>query len=509
MKRAEKTKYSFGIKGRIVLYFTAFVLLMLVIIFVVQIALVRSFYSRTRLRELDKISSMLSDCAGSDNMEERAYSLAANYKICVLIFETGSIGNGSETVSVESSPVCIIHHLPDNILEQYYEKALANGGKTVDTFGMYRPDGTDDAPEPSKGSIGRHGGLIKAVSVNIADGADGKKYVVFVDSEFTPYKTVDSLITYQFIWLSGLIIIFAVIAAALFSVNISKPLTEMNEAAKKLAKGDYETGFKPKGYRETIELAETLNYAAEEIRRSDALQKELVANVSHDLRTPLTMISGYAEVMRDIPGENTPENVQVIIDEAGHLTDLVNDMLDLSKIEAGTKKPEKTVFNLTEAIGEVIDRYSRFSLHDSFDICFEADGDVSVCADKTMIIQTVYNLVNNAINYAGDNKMVTVRQKLLRDAEDNAGQMTGKSCVRISVTDYGEGIPPEKLRDIWERYYKVDRSHKRAHVGTGLGLSIVKNNLQLHGARYGVESTLGKGSTFWFELETVADKENS
>ena len=111
-----------------------------------------------------------------------------------------------------------------------------------------------------------------------------------------------------------------------------------------------------------------------------------------------------------------------------------------------------------------------------------------VVADPLKISQVVYNLVNNAVNYAGEDKTVSLRQELR------------EGWVRVSVTDTGEGIPADKLGDIWDRYYKVDREHRRAQVGTGLGLSIVKNVLDLHGGAYGVISQVGKGSTFWFEL---------
>ena len=111
-----------------------------------------------------------------------------------------------------------------------------------------------------------------------------------------------------------------------------------------------------------------------------------------------------------------------------------------------------------------------------------------VYADELKISQVIYNLVNNAVTYCGADKTVTLRQTVQGGA------------VRISVSDTGEGIPADRLQDIWERYYKVDKEHKRAQVGTGLGLSIVRNILEMHGGAYGVESVLGQGSTFWFEL---------
>ena len=203
------------------------------------------------------------------------------------------------------------------------------------------------------------------------------------------------------------------------------------------------------------------------------------------------MITGYSEVMRDIPGENTAENVQVIIDESTRLTELVNDLLDLSKIQAGTVRFEKTVFDLTETVRATMQRYRKLIHHDGFKIEFFSDENVLIEADKTRMLQVVYNLINNALNYSGDDKLVHVRQTVA----------DGK--VRISVTDYGEGIAQEDIPQIWDRYYKVDKTHKRAVIGTGLGLSIVKGILEAHNAAYGVESEVGAGSTFWFELPIV------
>ena len=280
-----------------------------------------------------------------------------------------------------------------------------------------------------------------------------------------------------------------VLLALVIARRISRPLAEINESAKALAEGDYAIRFGEQGAREVRELARTLNYAAGELSKVEGLRRDLLANVSHDLRTPLTMIKGYSEVMRDLPGENTPENVQIIIDEAERLTNLVNDLLDLSKLEAGVLPLEKTRFNLTESIRGILHRYDKLA---DYQFPFLYREEVWVDADELKISQVVYNLVNNAITYSGKDKTITLRQELWQ----------GK--VRVSVTDTGEGIPQEKLKDIWERYYKVDKEHKRAQMGSGLGLSIVKNILDMHGGTYGVTSTLGQGSTFWFELPLAA-----
>ena len=185
------------------------------------------------------------------------------------------------------------------------------------------------------------------------------------------------------------------------------------------------------------------------------------------------MITGYGEVMRDLPGENTPENIQIIIDEASRLSTLVNDLLDLSKLQSGALQAEKKEFCLTDSIREIFSRYSKLVEQDGYNIIFEAKENVYINADELRISQVVYNLVNNAVNHVGEDKTVIVTQSVSR----------GKVLI--------------------ERYYKVDKEHRRGVIGSGLGLSIVKSILDTHNARYGVRSTPGKGSTFWFEIGVV------
>lgn len=244
-------------------------------------------------------------------------------------------------------------------------------------------------------------------------------------------------------------------------------------------------------------MSATLNYTVNELTKSERLQRELIANVSHDLRTPLTMITAYAEVMRDLPGENTPENVQVIIDEAKRLTGLVNDLLDISKLQAGVSEIKMAEYNLTNGVKAVMDRYAKLVEQQGYKIIFCYDQEVWVEADEFKIYQVLYNLVNNAVNYTGEDKTVTVSQVV------NGG------IVRIEVRDTGEGIAQDQLENVWDRYYKIDKNHKRAVMGTGLGLSIVKNILKQHDARYGVKSKPGQGSTFWFELKTIHHNEEN
>jgi len=244
-----------------------------------------------------------------------------------------------------------------------------------------------------------------------------------------------------------------------------------------------------KGFQEIVALSDTLNTAALELGRVESLRRELLANVSHDLRTPLSLIYGYAEMMNDFPGDITPEQTKIIMDETWRLTTLVNDVLDLSKMETEMERLDISCFSLTESIIKTTARVEELLRNEDYQIVFEGEDDVLVDADETKIDRAFYNLLINAVNYSGESRTIIVTQQVLA------------KYVRISITDRGEGISDEDLPYIWDRYYKSGRNHTRAVAGTGLGLSIVKRIIDLHDGSYGVISEMGKGSTFWFELQ--------
>jgi signal transduction histidine kinase len=326
------------------------------------------------------------------------------------------------------------------------------------------------------------------IVAHLARDSRGKIYLILLSAEIQPLASTVNTLRIILIVVTVIMLIGAALLALLISKSVSNPVATTTDEAKKLATGNYDVHFSGKGLRETEELGETLNYAAGELSKVGTMQQELVANISHDLRTPLTMISGYSEVMRDIPGEMTPENMQIIIDETARLTSLVNDTLDLTRLTSGKQILNLETFSLTDAVRSSMDRYNKLISRDGYRIVFDPAEDVLVYADKTRILQVVYNLINNAVSYTGDDKTVIIDQTV------------SNGTCRISVTDSGPGIPEDKLPLIWERYYKLSEYHRRGAMGSGLGLAICKNILQMHGAVFGVSSELGKGSTFWFEL---------
>ncbi len=464
-------------------YVAAFTLFLLLIVWIFQVLLLGRFYESTKLSELDhaadEISANLDDEA---TLEALTSQYASEYQMYIRVFVTT---NGvSEQIAVgQAFGNYYIRSASSDDLGRLYSEASKNSSETYFERRTVAP-----YPHFEDGSEVNNDERKEMICVRIISG-DEHKYIIMLNIIYTPLDATVTTLMKQFSWICLIILGGTLIFAAAMSKWVSQPLVKMNEEARKLGRGDLNVSFSRDGYLEIRELADTLNYAASELSKTENLKKELMANLSHDLRTPLTMITGYGEVMRDIPGENTPENIQVIIDESTHLSELVNDLLDLSKIQSGNVKYEKEVFDLTEAVRSAMDRYRKFKEHDGFDISFDADCEVCVCADRVRILQVVYNLINNALNYSGSSREIRVTQTIVENDR-----------VRISVSDKGEGISPEALPDIWDRYYKVDRVHKRAMVGTGLGLSIVKGILEGHSAQYGVESRLGHGSTFWFEL---------
>lgn len=501
MKRKNrKIREKTSIKWKVFLYLLSFTVVLLAILWVFQICYLDTFYKFIKNREAQKALTQVVDIlkSGEEDAESEIDYLAAEGNLSVLVTDT----DGNTIHSAEYILNSKMSTIPKEEFEWYYEQAKEQGGKAKIEFEGNQnvtmlsnqeqpplPEEAKKLPPEREDDFSQKRGQKAQSAVYVEIMNDGTKdMVVMVNSQLTPVDATVDTLRIQFVWISVILIFLSLMIAFLLSRKISGSIIKVNLSARELAKGNYSVEFSGKDYREIAELSETLNFAASELEKTEGFRKELIANVSHDLRTPLTMIIAYAEGMRDLPGENTPENLQVIIDESRRLTNLVNDMLDISKLQAGVLEKEISVYNLTESIESVLERYNKLKEQDGYSIEFQYEQEVWVEADEFKIFQVIYNLINNAINYTGDDKQVLVRQRIKDD------------IVRIEVTDTGAGIAKEALPYVWERYYKVDKTHKRAVMGTGLGLSIVKNILILHEAAYGVESEQGKGSTFWFEL---------
>ena len=494
----EIRKDRIGIRWKMYAIIVLFIAAALICIWFFQIGMLNYFYQNIRFGELEKSNAKITESLKDPEFTERIVDRCAeDYSLSIWVLaikDNGSKKTASFIAVSEDADEKYIPFLSEKI-ESIYSATLKDGGAYTALLDIseFESDSFEFVPgaekEGKRPPMARRESIegLCALHSHVVE-QDGAEFMVLQLASMAPIKSVADTMRYQFICIGIVMGIMAVALTALLTNFITKPFVKINEAAKHLAAGSYDTDFSGKGYREINELGETLNYAATELAKTDKFQKELISNISHDLKTPLTMIKGYSEVMRDIPGENTPENIQVIIDETARLSELVNDMLDLSKIQSGTRKPELETFSITRMVDDTLIRYEKL-MFQGYKVEFEYDSDVDIRADRGMILQVIYNLVNNAINYVGEDKTVIVKQVI------------DGSTVRISVTDHGDGISPDELPVIWDRYYKIDKVHRMATIGTGLGLSIVKEILGVHNASYGVESVLGQGSTFWFEMK--------
>ena len=487
-----KTVRNKSIKWSLFQYFTLFAAAILILLWFFQIVFLDSFYKAIKLNSIKLSAESIAANIDNEELTGLVTRIAQNNDFCILITDEF----GRSYLSVDILVDCVVHKL--SVIQRYHyvEVAEENNGTYLEVFERGNFKNTLYEDKWYAGLVPRKdtGMMESLLYVKLAKTQNGAMVAIMLNTNLSPVDATVQTLRIQLIYVTVIMIALAFFMALILSRRISRPIEKINAASKELAIGNYKANFAYGGYREIEELGESLKEASIELAKVDSLRRELIANISHDLRTPLTMITGYAEVMRDLPGENTPDNVQVIIDEARRLTTLVNDVLDISKLQSGAVPILAVTYNFTESVKKILERFSRLTEKEGYTIDFVNDGDVWVRADELKLSQVIYNLVNNAITYTGKDKKVLVRQTL------------HEGRVRLSVTDTGAGIPEDKLKDIWERYYKVDKEHRRAQMGTGLGLSIVKTILELHNTGFGVESREGAGSTFWFELKLSPEK---
>ncbi len=537
MKPNNETKTASGKRGmhiRWKIFFSFFFvsMLILLVLWSCQVLFISSFYQYVKTSELKSATDEVIANLDSDDSEAIFERIILQGDINVRIVNTSNL---KSIYSGGDGRISATHDIGDFEVLRLYDLAKANGGE-VSQYYTYDRENEDflqgihvtfrhtadseskqngNSSEDTNGNTDTETGATrKEIGVQFFSGRpgffrndryvddflyaklatldDGTELMVISDVQVTPLDSTIAILKGQLEVTSVLALAISLIVSFVISRNISRPIVKLNDAALELARGKFDTEFSGKGYREIEELSDTLNYTAKELGKASAFQHELLANVSHDLRTPLTMIGGYAEVMRDIPGENTPENVQVIIDETKRLTAFVNSILDLTKLQSGFETLKCDTVCLTEMLESIRTRYFKLTKNDGYTVEIQADDDAYVVCDEAKISQAFYNLMDNAVNHTGADKTVVIRQ-ILTDKK-----------VRIEIADSGEGIAPEELPHIWDRYYRAKQTaHKRAVVGSGIGLSIVKSVFELHKLLYGVESEVGKGTTFWVEFDRV------
>ncbi len=485
---------NISIKWKVFIYLIGFCGILLVLLWLFQVVLLDDLYKAIKINEIKGSGNALEKNIDSESLEELVSRISISNDVCIEIYSE----DGKVLYSADVLRDCILHKMPTFEKARLMAKTIDAGGMLLEYFNRenFRNERYNDDLFIGRVPPIDRGMQESIIYSKIVTNSSGEKRIIFLNSVISPVSSTIVTIRVGLFFITGFMLMFSVLLAVLIAKRVSKPIEKLNQAAKILAKGRYDVSFSAAGYKEIAELSDTLNYASVELSRVDHLRKELIANVSHDLRTPLTLISGYAEAMRDLPDENNTENAQIIVDETKRLTTLVNDMLDLSKLQSGIQSLQAHEYNLTASLQCIAGALNELIRKEGYSIRFISREEIIVTADESKISQAFYNLLINAVNYTGQNKEVVVRQ------------IKEEGSVRIEVADSGEGISEENLPYIWDRYYKVDKSHKRAVTGTGLGLSIVKSVIELHNGEYGVSSKVNEGSVFWFRLSLDKKKKN-
>ena len=288
--------------------------------------------------------------------------------------------------------------------------------------------------------------------------------------------------------ITGVLLLAALALSLALSRLFSRPIVSVTKAAGLMAAGDYSVKTPVKTRDEIGQLTQTLNTLGDELGKAELLRRELIANVSHELRAPLTIIRGYAEIVRDVTWPNQEKRtaqLDAIVEESARLGALVSDILDYSKLQSGAEAFEITSFFAAEALGGIV---ARFSLPaEQRGVALELQcPEKAMRFDRAQLTQVMNNLVDNAVRHAALHSTVRV---LCQDQGEK---------LRISVENAGEPIPPEELPKVWDRYHRAPKQGEAGGLGTGLGLAIVKSILERHGVAYGASSDAVK-TVFWFE----------
>ena len=447
-------------------YFLIFSLFILSFLWFFQVIFFNKYYEITKIQDTKTVAKKIKNNQSSNYLASIINKNSLEKEVCVEIVDSGGI---TLYRSAFRGKGCL--------QGQSYKALFITSGKSEGTYEIINQEYDTNS-------------LVSALKLNNGTFA-------FVNSSLDPIESTVVILKNQLLVITIITILLAFTISYFISIHISKPIENISNEAKHLAKGNFNIDFAENDILEINELAKTLNYTKNELIKTDELRRDLMANVSHDLKTPLTMIKAYAEMSTDLHSDNKEkqkEDMKIIINETNRLTTLVNDILILSKMQSDIEELNIESFDLVELTNNILKSYSYLKELENYNFIFKHNKKKIILeADKQKIEQAIYNLINNAINYTGnDNKIfITILDK--------------NNIIRVEIKDTGKGIKKEDLPYIWDKYYKNKKKHKRNLIGTGLGLSIVKNILEKHNFNYGVTTKENKGTSFYFETEKQAD----
>jgi len=457
-----------SIRTKIWRYLILFSISILVFLWFFQIVLLPSYYESSKTKELEHVVLSISRSYQKSQTQKEFFldvsNIAHKSGVCIIVSDAFT---NTDYATNSFNKEC----LSEDAFNQYKNKFISSD-KQKDNFLTINP-------------LFKNKTLVNSLKLD-------NKFYIFASSSLVPIDSTISILRKQFIIVTILVLLLALVISYFISKKLSNPIIKLTNATKKFGRKKEHQAFDvPDEFFEITELAKTLEYANIEVAQTDELRKELMANVSHDLKTPLTMIKAYAEMVRDLTYKDKKkreQNLNVIIDETDRLNHLVNDILTLSVMESKMMILETEEFDLNDLIESILSRYKIFELEEKYHFQYKKCEHIKIKADQKKLEQVFYNLINNAIQYTGDEKEISI-------------QVTSqKKSYLVEIKNQGEPIPEDELKNIWNKYYKSKKNHQRSMVGTGLGLSIVKQILELHNFEYGVISNKKQGTIFYFRI---------
>ncbi len=452
----------------------ALVAIVLLLLWLFQIVFLNSFYTGIRINEIIKtglsITEGIDDLQSfKDHLDEMAYNNNLTAELLDLndntIYTTGTSGTSG-----------MMGMMRNAVRNEAFEKALT--GEIIQL----------QTTHPRFNS--------KYMIIGLPVGSPGEiQGALVLTLPLVPVEDTVNILKKQLVYITLILLAATLILSFLLSKSFTKPIRDINKVSLAMAGGNLSARINSRRKDEIGRLAQTINYLGIELAKTDQLRKDIVANVSHEIRTPLSLIKGYAETIRDVSGNNEEKRERqlgIIIEESDRLSKIVEDILNLSQMQAGFTNLKIGHINFNELLERLIKRFEILSESTGISITLDSPADVIMEGDEARIEQVMYNLVNNAFNHSPEGSAIQLR------ISENGYK------YKVEVSDKGEGIPSDELQNIWERFYKVDKSGKRKSAGgSGLGLSIVKSILEAHNASFGVDSKPGAGTKFWFELLKV------
>ncbi len=448
---------------KIFIYLAIFSLVILLFLFFFQVIFINTYYEWTKTRTIKNLAQDILITENDTSLYTKLDRVSYKENVCIELTNY----NGDNLYSTYGKNC--------NLRSKAIKRNFINSNNKSKTYNLVNT-------------------FTKEKSIMAATKLSDNLYI-FISTSLIPLDSTISIIEEQLVIVSIVVLLLSIVIAYFISKRLSNPITKISKAAKLISKGKMNTKFETDSdIKELIDLTNSLNNMKNELSKTEELQKDLMANISHDLKTPLTMIKAYAELIKDINinnKEKTINNLDIIIEETDRLTNLVNDILTLTKVENDLEKLELKEFDLIKIIEKIITHHNIYIEKDAYKIEFihKNIDKLIINADQKKIEQVIYNLLNNALNYTGDNKIVIIEIKEYKD------------YYKVMVKDSGKGIEKNEYDHIFDRYYRSKKNHKRYVYGTGLGLSIVKNILLLHNYDYGVKSIKNKGTTFYFKIK--------